>query len=194
MKRNLIIFANPKKDSFTECLATVVEKTCESINMVTQTNDLYSMNFNPLLTEQEISDMSNNIYAPDVEEEHDKIRWANVLTFIYPIWWANMPAMMKGYIDRVIAKNFAYENNDGDIKGLLTNKKVIILSPMGNSACHYEANGMYNAMDKATEEAIFQFCGMKILLHNYYPSIHRISQAERRQYLRDLRRDLYRVL
>lgn len=195
MKRNLIVVCNPKKESFTESMANTVRCACEEKGVECKVRNLYDMNFNPLLTEEELLDMTCCVYADDVKEEQDYIKWADILTFIYPIWWANMPSMMKGYIDRVICKNFAYYYTDeGTIQGLLTDKKVMIINPFGNTEAHYKATGMFKAMNTAVENGVFNFCGAKILLHNYYGSIHKVDDATLTSYLRDAVKDVQALL
>lgn len=190
----LIIICNPKKNSFCHAIATEVKKASLRKGIKVKTRDLYDMNFNPLLTEKELLLMDNCEYAADVTTEHNYIRWADVITFIYPMWWASMPAMLKGYIDRVICKNFAYCYTDEGIKGLLTNKKVILFTPYGNSQAYYKATGMFSALKRTIDEAIFNFCGMKILSHTYFGSIHKVDDATRNDYLTETNLLIKRLL
>lgn len=105
-----------------------------------QTYDLYRMGFNPVLAAQELSPSGPNYLAAlDVMKAQNDIRAADVLTVIYPLWWMSMPAMMKGFVDRVFARGFAYESRDGVVSGLLAGKKAVLISaqqhfPSGSGA------------------------------------------------------------
>jgi putative NADPH-quinone reductase len=67
----------------------------------------------------------------DIAQAQDDIRVADVLTILYPLWWLSMPAMMKGYIDRVFARGFAYESHNGVVRGLLDGKKAVLITISG---------------------------------------------------------------
>jgi NAD(P)H dehydrogenase (quinone) len=82
------------------------------------------MGFNPVMGAHELEPLSNGRTADtDVAQAQHDVRNADALTVIYPLWWATMPAMMKGYIDRVFARGFAYEARDGVAKGLMEGKR-----------------------------------------------------------------------
>lgn len=96
------------------------------------TYDLYRIGFDPILAEQGLVPVSNDHPARiDVAKAQDDLRAADVLTVIYPLWWMSMPAMMKGYIDRVFARGFAYESRDGVVHGLLSGKKAVLVTISG---------------------------------------------------------------
>lgn len=69
--------------------------------------------------------------SADVATAQDDIRFADVITVIYPLWWLSMPAMMKGYVDRVFARGFAYESHSGVTQGLLATKKAVLMTISG---------------------------------------------------------------
>jgi len=65
--------------------------------------DLYAMNFSPVLAAADFSAIQNGSVCDDVRAEQEQIRAADVLIVVYPLWWSGMPAMLKGYIDRVFS-------------------------------------------------------------------------------------------
>ncbi|UAK23092.1 NAD(P)H-dependent oxidoreductase [Sphingomonas nostoxanthinifaciens] len=100
--RHVVVLAHPNADSFN---ASVVRTYCEtacSCGQETIVRDLYAMDFNPVLTDDERPQKQGVRLSPDVEAELAVIRGADIYTFVYPIWFAMPPAMMIGYIDRVI--------------------------------------------------------------------------------------------
>jgi NAD(P)H dehydrogenase (quinone) len=122
----------------------------------------------------------------DISREQEFIRQADYLWFVYPIWWTSMPAILKGYIDRVFLNGFAYQlENDRPI-GLLTDKKVIILNSMGMSREEYKLSGMFKAMELTIDKGIFEFTGMKVLAHKYFTSIMSVNEDTRKAYLEEI--------
>ena len=79
-----------------------------------RTFDLYRAGFDPVFGAHELAPVdADHPASADVARAQDDIRAADALTVLYPLWWLTMPAMMKGYIDRVFARGFAYESRDG---------------------------------------------------------------------------------
>ncbi len=134
--------------------------------------DLYQINFNPLLSTNDLSNIHNNSFSKDIVQEQDYITKSNIIIFIYPIWWAGQPAIIKGYIDRVFSYGFAYVNKNGKITGLLTNKKVVILNSHGNGFNIYDTEGFYDAMRLVIDKGIFAFCGFDDIKHLFFDSMN----------------------
>ncbi len=61
----------------------------------------------------------------DVVQAQQDIAAAEVVTVIYPLWWLSMPAILKGYVDRVFARGFAYESQNSHVRGLLTGRENV---------------------------------------------------------------------
>lgn len=83
--------------------------------------DLYAINFQPVISSSEVI----GGIGEDVVREQEFLQWAEVITLIYPIWWTGMPAIMKGYIDRVFSYGFAYKYVNGVQMGLLKERKLL---------------------------------------------------------------------
>jgi NAD(P)H dehydrogenase (quinone) len=99
-----------------------------------------------------------------------------------------MPAILKGYIDKVFSLKFAYDiTAEGEVKGLLEGKKVFIVNTTGASKEDYEKMGAFKMMNMSMDMAIFQFSGMKVMGHKYFSSEPYISQQDRRKMLKELR-------
>ena len=119
--KHLIVVAHPSEESFTLALARAYAAELELLGHSTTIYDLYRMGFNPVLAAHELEPVrADNPVSGDVARAQEDIRDADVLTVIYPLWWLSMPAMMKGYVDRVFARGFAYESHGGIVHGLLS--------------------------------------------------------------------------
>ena len=94
-----------------------------------------------------------------------EIKWADLITFIYPIWWASMPAILKGYIDRVFANGFAYKYENNIPIGLLEGKKALIFNTTGSPSDAYSESGMQDAIKQMANDGILKFCGIEPLHH-----------------------------
>lgn len=130
----LIIFTHPKRDSLN---GSFLEKTVEgleeneSIESI-EVLDLYREGFDPVLIFNQKKRRRDMHKDPDLQIYREQINRADIIIFIYPIWWGRPPAMLLGYIDKVFASNYAYkfEKNKLLPKGLITNKKVFCISTM----------------------------------------------------------------
>lgn len=127
----LIIYAHPTKESFNSSIKNQVIKVLDRKNHEIKIRDLYQLNFNPILTEDDFTSFSQNKVPEDVQAEQNAISWADHLVFIYPTWWIGMPAILKGYIDRVFTNGFAFRHTKDGSQGLLNGKKVIIIQTTG---------------------------------------------------------------
>ena len=161
--KHLIVYVNPETESFSHrILETVKEYSIQNDHEV-EVRDLYAINFNPVLSREEIQALNRDAsVAKDVKVEQDYLDWADVVTFIYPIWW-QIPAMMKGYFDRVLSYEYAYLYTEDGPKGLLTGKKVFRFNSMGTHREVYEKNGLREAYESVIDEGILQSTGMKVV-------------------------------
>ena len=169
MSNILIIYAHPKTPkSFNQDLLQTLTSHLESQNHEIKIRDLYAQHFQSHLTTDDLIALHSNTTPMDIQEEQNYIIWANTIIFIYPIWWASAPAIMKGYFDRILAYGFAYKIENGQTKGLLTDKKAIIINSTGTPYDTYERLGFYRAMQFLTDTGIFEFCGFKKISHLFY--------------------------
>lgn len=169
--KHLVIYCHPNPHSFSHDILERLIIELNSVDAEIRVRDLYALNFNPTLTENDLELMEKGHFAPDVTEEHSHIKWADVITFIYPIWWTGMPAVLKGYIDRTFCYDFAFCPRGDGMIGLLSNKKVNIINTMRASEDHYQASGMFHSMKKTVDEGIFEFCGMQVIKHLYFCTV-----------------------
>ena len=175
--KHLIIYAHPNEGSLNHHFLQAVQEILQSKNQEIEIRDLYQLNFNPILSLQDMQGQRIGKVAEDVKQEQDYISWADHLTFIYPIWWTGMPAIMKGYIDRVFSYGFAYRYDQGIQKGLLTDKQTTIINTQGKSKSEYENIGMDKALSLTSDKGIFTYCGLKINQHFFFDKADKIHAA-----------------
>lgn len=174
--KNLIVYAHPNSGSLNHFFKQTVLLSLQKSGEEIEVRDLNQINFNPVLCLDDMSGQRMGKVADDVKTEQDFITWADRIIFIYPIWWTGMPAIMKGYIDRVFSYGFAYRYDQGIQKGLLTGKKTIIINSHGKSNAEYEAMGMDKALALTSDTGIFAYSGLEIQEHFYFDKADRASQ------------------
>ena len=182
---HLIIFSHPNPASFNGSIADAVEAVSSAMGHDTRRRDLYGMGFNPVLGRVEL-DAPAHMRAQDVRQEQEFVSWADVLTFVYPVWWTGMPAMLKGYFDRVFSQDFAYALRDTMMTGLLTGKKALVFSTTGLPSTLCTSRGMHEAMALTTDTGIFELCGIEVLNHAFFGSVASVSEEVRKSYLSEV--------
>jgi len=173
--KNLIIYAHPNSGSLNHFFKQTILETLQESGEEIEVRDLYEINFNPVLSLNDMNGQRMGKVAPEIQTEQDFIAWADRIIFVYPIWWTGMPAIMKGYIDRVFSYGFAYRYDNGVQKGLLTGKKTVIVNSHGKSNAEYEASGMDKALALTSDTGIFTYCDLDIQAHYYFDKADRAS-------------------
>ena len=187
--KHLIVVAHPAAHSFTMGLARAYAAELEELGHSQRTCDLYRMGFNPVLSAQELAAVSaGHAASPDVAQAQEDIRAADALTVIYPLWWLSMPAMMKGYIDRVFARGFAYESHNGIVRGLLAGKRSVLLTISGAPLPLLVKSGNWNAVQVLQDTHIFRSAGFELLEHVHFDEVvPHLSNALAEQYMARVR-------
>ncbi len=171
--KHLIVVAHPVEESFTMALARAYAAELEKLGHNQSTYDLYRMGFNPVLGAHELASVSAD-HPPadaDLRRAQDDLRAAGALTVIYPLWWLSMPAMMKGYIDRVFARGFAYESQGGVVHGLLSGKKAVLITISGAPLPLLINSGNWNAVQVLQDTHVFRSAGFELLEHMHFDQI-----------------------
>lgn len=171
--KHLIIYAHPNANSLNGQLKNTLAAHLEQNNHELVVRDLYQLNFDPVLSLEDMAGQRAGIVADDVRQEQEYITWANCITFIHPIWWTGLPAIMKGYIDRVFSYGFAYRYDKGVQKGLLTGKQTVIINTHGKSTAEYEAIEMDKALQLTSDKGIYTYSGLEILNHFFFDKADR---------------------
>lgn len=186
MSNILIVYAHPKTPkSFNQDLLAELVKSLESDNHNIKVRDLYAQHFQNLLTTDDLIALHAGDTPMDIREEQDCIVWADTLVFIYPIWWAATPAIMKGYFDRIFAYGFAYRVGGGKTFGLLNDKNAVVINSTGTPYDVYEEQGFYSAMKLLVDKGIFEFCGFNRVEHLFYGGTPTAPKDVVRNYIDD---------
>jgi NAD(P)H dehydrogenase (quinone) len=183
---HLIVYSHPNPKSFCHAILETAVKTLQSKGHEVVVRDLYALGFDPVLKGSDFVGFQSGNISSDIKAEQEKISSAEVITYIYPIWWTGLPAMMKGYIDRIFSLGFAYAVGEWGPVGLLTEKKAIIFNTTGADKGIYDKSGMFDAIKKTSDVGILNFCGVGILEHKFFTSVPSTNDATRKGYLSEV--------
>lgn len=132
---HLIIYAHPSTNSFSNAVLDELKECSMEKECRTEVRDLYSIGFDPVLRAADFEGICGGQTPEDIRREESYIKWADLITFIYPIWWAGMPAILKGYIDRVFSCELVQDKGKDDQKNEedSQNKKEVSAKESNNS-------------------------------------------------------------
>lgn len=185
--KHLIIYAHPNECSLNNHLKKAILEALQTGDHEIELRDLYQLNFNPVLSLEDMNGQRIGQVADDVKKEQAYITWADHITFVYPIWWTGMPAIMKGYIDRVMSYGFAYRYVKGVQEGLLTGKQAVIINTHGKSKSEYEAMGMDKALLLTSDKGVYTYCGLKVREHFFFDKADRPSPGSIAEWTQQVR-------
>jgi NAD(P)H dehydrogenase (quinone) len=153
--RVLIVFAHPEPKSLNGSLKDVAVQALEEKKHEVKVSDLYSMGFKATLDQEDFLNLQNperfnpimeqlhaaqtDGFAQDIKKEMEKVEWADLVIFQFPIWYGGMPAILKGWMERVFASGFSSDMFQGKIydKGLLKGKKAMLSFTTGGAEESY---------------------------------------------------------
>ena len=156
MKKILIINGHPDKESFNFALAEAYKKGAKQSNVEIKEINIRELNFNPNL---QFGYRKRTELEPDLLEAQDKLKWADHLVWIHPVWWGSVPAIMKGFLDRILLPGFAFNKRENSLwwDKYFIGKTARIICTLDQPAWYYKwiyGNPSHNAMKKVTLEYI----------------------------------------
>ncbi|MEI2454401.1 NAD(P)H-dependent oxidoreductase [Lysobacter firmicutimachus] len=170
-KRVLIVYAHPEPQSLNGALKDAMREHLLATGHEVEVTDLYAQGWKSAIDADDflqhdpdrrlqVIAASGRAYAEgalteDVRREQDKLRWADAVILQFPLWWFSMPAILKGWIDRVYAYGLAYgvgEHSDrrwGDRygEGSFAGKRAMLSVTAGGWRDHYSARGINGCID-----------------------------------------------
>ena len=185
MGKTLIVFAHPSHESFNFSLLEIVVATLRNKGYEFQVNDLYAMDFDPLMTTEELRRTS----LPDqIIQEQAKISWAETLIFVFPIWWWGPPAILKGWLERVLCQDFAFRYDIGQnrLVGTLDGRTALIISTSSADPASYESAWQAESHTSFVRD-ILVMCGIRVTKLMNLPNVHAYSPpADLQSYQREV--------
>jgi len=181
-ERALIVLAHPDPRSYTAALKDVAVKALRERGVEVMVSDLYAMGFDPVAGPGDVTErlstenfnlaleqghaLEKGALAADIVAEQDKVRAADLVIFQFPMWWFGFPAILKGWIDRVLSYKFAYGVGQWWDKGPFADKKAMLAITTGTPAGAYAPDGRNGDIERilwSTEAGVLAICGFQVL-------------------------------
>lgn len=179
---HLIVYAHPHEGSFNNAILDTAVNALKSKGHEVSVRDLNKLGFNPVLSPADTAALREGNAPADIATEQEYLKKAEVITFIYPIWWTGLPAILKGYVDRTFSYGFAYQYNaQGGVDKLFTGKKGVIINTHGTPGEIYDSIGMSNSLKQTSDGGIFEFCGIEVLEHFLFGGVTTVATDEDRK-------------
>lgn len=160
----LIVLAHPDPDSFSRAVADGLARgATESGEHDSEIADLAREGFDPRMQAPDLAAYRTKVPPPeDVLREQTRIERADAIALVYPVYWWSMPALLKGWIDRVFTGGWAYEvDAAGHASGKLADRPIHLLQIGGADRAGYDKHGYRTAMETQIDQGIFHWCGLR---------------------------------
>lgn len=203
----LIVHAHAEPKSFNGALTRQAQAVLTAAGHQVKISDLYAMGFDPVSDRRNFTSIKNpdyyrqqteeahasqiNGFAPEIAAELEKLEWCDVLIFQFPLWWFSMPAILKGWVDRVFASGRAYGGGRWYDNGVFSGKKAMVSLTTGggdNAEGIYSETGLNGNIHDILfpiNHGIFRFVGFDVLPPFIAYGVSRTSEEKRQAYLEE---------
>ncbi len=200
--RVFIVHAHAEPQSFNGALTRHAQAVLTAAGHEVQISDLYAMQFDPVSDRRNFTSTKNpdyfkqqteelyaseiNGFAPDLQAELDKLQWCDALIFQFPLWWFGLPAILKGWVDRVFAMGRVYGGGKWYDRGVFQGKRAMISLTTGGPSTMYSPTGLHgdiNAILFPIHHGILRFTGFDVLPPFVAWSVARAEPEVRQSYL-----------
>lgn len=204
--RALIVHAHPEPTSFTSALMHAAADALHARGAVVEMSDLYPMRFDPIsdrrnfrttfdparlrLQSEEAHAARHGGFVPALQAEMNKLARCTLLLLVFPIWWLGMPALLKGWVDRVFAAGVAYGGDRSFALGPMRGKRAMCVVATGGREAAYADVSSYAPIDTVlypVRRGILEFTGFEVLPSFAVHAPHRMDPTARAQALDALR-------
>jgi NAD(P)H dehydrogenase (quinone) len=189
-----VILAHPDPNSFNHAIAQTVADCLKKNGHEVSFHDLYAESFDPLLPAGEIPAKA---FLPQAIQDYcEEISKAEGIIIVHPNWWGQPPAILKGWIDRVIRPGVAYEFLEGDSgegvpKGLLMARVALVFNT-SNTLPEREQLVFGDPLQTLWQNCVFGLCGVLIFHRHTFTPVVTSTEAKRKHWLEEVKRTVER--
>ncbi len=181
----LVILGHQRAGSFCHAIATTAIEELKAAGHEVVFHDLYQEGFDPILPHEEIPRTAQ--VHPVVRQHCDELIKADGYVVVHPNWWAQPPAILKGWIDRVLRQGVAYEfGPSGEVIGHLKGKRAVVFTT-SNTPRDVELRWFGDPLENLWKTCIFGFCGVEDFVRRNFEPIITSTLEQRRAWLEDVR-------
>jgi NAD(P)H dehydrogenase (quinone) len=180
-KRILVVLGHSVENSLCGAIADAYTKGAQASGHEVQLISLASLKFDPIL-----HNGYNTIQPlePDLVDAQEAMLWAEHLVFVYPIWWGSIPAILKGFFDRILLPGFAFKFRPGALMadGLLAKRTAHLIATMDTPPWYYRLVYRMPGHNQM-KRTILEFCGVKPVAITSFGPVKSSSIATREKWL-----------
>ena len=181
----LLVLAHPKEGSFNHAMADAAVQTLRDMGHEVIFHDLYKEGFDPVVTHEEIP--NGAALDPAIGKHCEEVSAADGIIIIHPNWWGQPPAILKGWVDRVIRPGVGYEfkeddSGEGVPVGLLKAKAALVFNT-SNTHEEREQKVFGDPLETIWKNCIFDFCGVKRFNRKVFSVVVTSTEGQRNQWL-----------
>lgn len=184
-----VILAHPGQKSFNRAIAEAAVLAAEQNGHEVRYHDLYAERFDPVLTAAEILRDADLPVA--IAGHCREIATADGIIIVHPNWWGQPPAILKGWLDRVIRPGVAYcfdegDNGEGIPRGLLKARVALVFNT-SNTPDRREKEVFGDPLETLWKNCIFDFCGVRSFQRRMFSLVVTSTEEQRRDWLAEVR-------
>lgn len=195
----LIVLAHPEPQSFNATMYETAIEVLQKEGHEIKTSNLYEMSFNPVtdrnnftsvknssflkLQLEEIYATENNGFVHNINAEQEKVEWCDLMIWQFPLFWFSLPAILKGWVDRVFAMGRFYGAGKFYEEGVFKGKKAMLSVTTGSPLSAYLKDGLQGDIKgilKPVHRGILEFVGFSVLAPQLSYSVSHITDEERK--------------
>jgi len=184
-KKITVILGHPSKDSFCGAIMQGYVEGAREAGAEVREVYLGDLKFDPILWKgysatQELEE--------DLKKTQEDMRWAEHLVFVYPTWWGAMPAIMKGFVDRIFLPGFGFKFHKGQAcpDRLLSNKSARLIVTMDNKKCMKERL-LGSPSVVALKNIVLEFCGVNPVDVTIVSSLRKFDDEKKKEFLLEVK-------
>jgi NAD(P)H dehydrogenase (quinone) len=198
----LIVHAHPEPTSFTAALKNTAVRALSAAEHRVEVSDLYREGFNPVAGRHDFLDAADPVrfhyqseqlnasrtggFAAELVREQERLMRADLLVFTFPLWWGGLPAIVKGWFDRVCAYGVAYADGKRFDKGYFLGRRAVLGLTTGGTIERFSVGGGYGEMAHvlySVRRCILEYLGLEVIEPFVAYAAPRVDAARRNQYL-----------
>jgi len=208
----LVVHAHPEPKSFTAALRDQAVATLQAQGHQVRVSDLYAMNWNPVASAEDFTVRDNPEYlvyaleqrcnskeqtlAADIQQELEKLLWADLLILNFPIYWFSTPAILKGWIDRVLVSGICYGGKRFYDQGGLRGKKALVTVTLGGREHMFGEGAIHGPLEDMLRPLLrgtLAYVGLEVLPPFVGWHVPYINDSARQQLLENYRQRLENI-